>query len=247
VALLIAVALGLGTVLVLFGMTRDDDGAGGSSVTPLTPRQASALADALHRNHEAQGASFRLVSQDSASGTTVTLEGIVDWNRTHGRATVHGYADADGPVTEIAWASDAVAELRPAQDGLLAARSEPPGTFFLRPVATPHDPLDRLIAIVSSLATRQPENAQLIVQNPGAGFLRTDRLRDTDVEVLRYSERSTFWIDIERGVLLRFEGRDSSGRSPVIVDLFDIGPREVGLPVVSTLPLRPPSTETPSG
>ena len=246
-ALVVAVALGLGTVLVLFAMTRGDDGAAVPAVTPLTPRQASALADALHRNHEAQGATFRLVSQNSASGGTVTLEGVVDWSQTRGRAIVHGYADADGPVTEIAWSSDAVAELRPSQDGLLAARSESPGTFVLRPATTRDDPLDRLIAIISSLATRQPENAQLIMQNPGAGFLRTDRLRDTDVDVLRYSERSTFWIDIERGVLLRFEGRDSSGRSPVIVDLFDIGPREVQLPVVSTLPLRPPTTGTPAG
>jgi hypothetical protein len=220
------------------------DARGGASgdaggVEPLTPRQASLLAETLHRNHEATGAAFSLVALDAASGATLTLEGVVDWRGTQGRARVDGYVDADGPVVEIAWTRDAVAELRPTQIELLASRGEPPGTFLLRRADPQKHPLDRLVAILTGLATLQPDNAQLILQNPGAGFLRDDVLRGRDVAVMRYSERSVYWVDPASGELMRFEGRDSLGGSPVLVDLLELGPRVVELPQVSSLPLRP--------
>jgi hypothetical protein len=219
------------------------DGAGPAvEVRPpaaLSPSDASLLAEALFRNHEATGAKFSLVALDPGSGATLTLEGIIDWSGLQGRARVGGYGDEAGSVDEIAWTHDAVAELRPAQVEILASRGEPPGTFFLR-AADPHShPLDRLVAIVTGLATAQPENAQLILQNPGAAFLRDDVLRGRDVVVLRYSERSTYWIDASNGELARFEGRNSLGGSPVIVDILELGPRQVELPLVSVLPLRP--------
>jgi hypothetical protein len=89
-------------------------------VAPLTPRQASLLAETLHRHAEAGGARFTLVALDEATGTTLTLDGVIDWASIQGRASVGGYADADGPVTEIAWTRDAVAELRPTPLELLA-------------------------------------------------------------------------------------------------------------------------------
>jgi len=221
------------------GGARGGASGGAGGVAPLTPRQASLLAETLHRNHEATGAVFSLVALDATSGATLTLEGVVDWRGTQGRARVNGYTDADGPVVEISWTRDAVAELRPTQTELLASRGEPPGTFLLRRADPQAHPLDRLIAILTGLATLQPDNAQLILQNPGAGFLRDDALRGRDVAVMRYSERSVYWVDPASGELLRFEGRDSLGGSPVVVDLLELGPRVVELPEVSSLPLRP--------
>lgn len=209
------------------------------SATALSPSQASLLAEALFRNHEATGATFSLVALDQGSEATLTLEGIIDWGGLQGRARVGGYVDEVGAVDEIAWTHDALAELRPAQLGLLASRGEPPGTFFLRAADPQNHPLDRLVAIITGLATTQPENAQLILQNPGAAFLRDDVLRGRDVVVLRYSERSTYWIDASNGELVRFEGRNSLGGSPVIVDILELGARQVTLPMVSVLPLRP--------
>jgi hypothetical protein len=219
------------------------DGAGpeveAQSPAALSPPQASLLAEALFRNHEATGATFSLVALAQGSGATLTLEGIVDWSGLQGRAHVGGYVDEAGPVDEIAWTHDAVAELRPAQLEILASRGEPPGTYFLRAADPQKHPVDRLVAIVTGLAATQPENAQLILQNPGAAFLRDDVLRGRDVVVLRYSERSIYWIDTSSGELMRFEGRNSVGGSPVIVDILELGPRRIALPVVSVVPLRP--------
>jgi hypothetical protein len=209
-----------------------------TDVTPLTPQQAVRLAEVLHRNHEAGGARFQLVARDGTSGTTITLDGVVDWRSLHGRAAVTGYSDVDGEVTEVAWTADAVAERRPSQLAVLAERGETPDTFFLRAADPRGGAIDRLLAIVVGLATTQPDNAQLVLQNPGAAFLRTDRLREVDVEVLRYSARTVHWVALDTGELLRFEGSDSLGGSPVIVDLLELGPQRVELPPVSVLPLR---------
>jgi hypothetical protein len=219
------------------GGTEDDPGL---TVTPLTPVQASLLAEVLHRNTEEGGAAFALAARDATSGGTITLEGHVDWTRGHGRASVAGYRDADGAVVEVAWTRDAVAERRPDQATVLAARGEDPdATFLLRPVDASGNALDRLLAVVLGLAIPQPDNAQLVLQNPGAGFVRIDELRGVPVEVLRYSQRSTFWVDTASGTLLRFEGVDSSGGSPIVVDLLELGPVGIALPPVSALPLRP--------
>jgi hypothetical protein len=217
----------------------EEDGPG-LAVTPLTPIQASLLAQVLHRNTEEGGAAFALAARDATSGGTITLEGQVDWTRGRGRASVAGYGDADGAVVEVAWVRDAVAERRPDQAAALAARGEDPNaTFFLRPVDARGNALDRLLAVVLSLATLQPDNAQLVLQNPGAGFVRADELRGVPVEVLRYSERTTYWVDAASGTLLRFEAVDSSGGSPIVIDLLELGPVSVDLPQVSALPLRP--------
>jgi hypothetical protein len=202
---------------------------------PLTPPQAIRLAQALHQNHEAGGATFRLVASDEATGGTITLEGAVDWTRSQGRATVQGHADELGTVVEIAWTADAVAELRPELVGELVTRGLDPSTFVLRPIDISGHPLDRLIAIVSGLATEQPDNAQLVIQNPGSGFVRSDAIRGVEVEVLRYSERSLLWIEPASGRLLRFEGTNALGGAPVVIDILELGPVGVELPFVTDL------------
>ena len=172
------------------------------------------------------------------TGETITLEGLIDWSAIRGRAFVQGYSDDRGPVSEIAWTADAVAELRPNAAEALAVRGDLPDAFILRPVDITGNPLDRLIAVVTGLAIAQPDNAQLIIQNPGSGFLRRDTLRGIEVEVLRYSDRSILWIDPVSGRLLRFEGTNSLGGAPIIIDLLEIGPVAFELPPVSDLLLR---------
>jgi hypothetical protein len=233
----------IASVLLVIGLLASACGGGseessGTDVTPLTPQQAVRLAEVLHRNHEAGGARFQLVARDGTSGATITLDGVIDWGSLRGRAAVTGYQDVDGEVTEVAWIADAVAERRPSQLAVLAERGETPDTFFLRPADPQGVVIDRLLAIVVGLATTQPDNAQLVLQNPGAAFVRTDRLREVDVEVLRYSARTIHWVALDTGELLRFEGSDSLGGSPVIVDLLELGPQRVELPAVSVLPLR---------
>jgi hypothetical protein len=189
--------------------------------SPLTLDQASLLADVLHRNSEAGGASFTLTARDPVTGATVVLDGQVDWTVGHGVARTSGLRDSAGEVLAVAWTREAVAEQRTV--------GEP---FVLRRVDTAGRTVDRLIAIVLGLATERPDNAQLMLQKPDAGWVRGDVLRGTEVEVLRYSERTLLWVDPVSGALLRFESRDGLGGAPVVVDLLTLGPVRIELPAV---------------
>ena len=91
--------------------------------------------------------------------------------------------------------------------------------------------LDQLLAVVTGLASETPENAQLIVQAEGSAFIRTDVLREQPVVLLRYGQRSIYWINVESGEMMRFEGVNTTGQFPVIVDILEHGPQAVGLPV----------------
>jgi len=190
-------------------------------VTLLTASQAAQMAATLHTNYQATGALFTLTATDDDTGQTVILDGAVDFVEVTGHARVTGFADAAGVVTDVAWSQHAVGEKRTS------------GPFVFRPVELSTHPVDRLIAIVHGLATTTADNAQLIAQNPGAGFVRDDMLRGTDVSVLRYSQRSTYWIAKDTGRLLRFEGRDQNGGSPVVVDLLELGQQTIVLPPVA--------------
>jgi hypothetical protein len=203
--------------------------------SPLTLDQASLLAEALHRNREAGGATFVLTALDPRTGTTVVLDGVVDWTQGHGVATVSGLRDTDGEVTGVAWTREGVAELRPDRIEELARLGlDPLATHWLRAVDPAGRTVDRLIGVVLGLATERPDNAQLVLQKPDAGFVRRDVLRGTDIEVLRYSDRTLLWVDPATGALLRFEGNDSLGTAPVVVDLIERGPVRVELPPVTT-------------
>jgi hypothetical protein len=216
VALAASVVIGAGC-----SPSADAPPAGGAGA-PLTLDQASLLADTLHRNHEAGGASFVVTARDATTGATVVLQGQVDWTTGHGVAEVSGLRDAVGPVLAVAWTREAVAEQRTAGE-----------RFVLRDIDTAQHTADRLIAIVLGLATERPDNAQLVLQKPDAGFVRSDVLRGVDVEVLRYSERTRLWIDPTTGALLRFESSDRTGSAPVVVDLLTLGPVRIDLPLVT--------------
>jgi hypothetical protein len=207
---------------------------------PLTLTQASLLAEVLSRNLEVGGATFVVTALDPRTGATVRLDGAVDWTAGHGTAVVSGLRDAAGPVTAVAWTRDGVAEQRPVADagagsGAGAGAAAQPAPFILRTVDTDAYTIDRLIAIVLGLATERPDNAQLVLQKPDAGFVRTDVLRGVDVEVLRYSGRTVLWIEPTSGALLRLESTDVTGSAPVVVDLIERAPQRIVLPD-ATLP-----------
>lgn len=230
-----AAVLSTGILAGCTGVTADEgsvDGAG----APLTLAQASLLAEVLHRNTEAGGATFVLTALDPLTGATVVLDGAVDWANGSGRASAVGLSDADGVVSAVAWTRDSVAEQRPGWaerlEPVSAGGGDPAAAFWLRGVDQTQFSVDRFISVVVGLAASRPDNAQLVLQKPEAAFVRDDVLRGVAVEVLRFSERTVLWIDPSSGELLRFEGNDHVGSAPVVVDVIERGPARIELPPV---------------
>lgn len=186
------------------------------------------LAEVLYRNFESQGGRFTLAARRGPEGGTITLQGEIDWSTHRGHAVVSG-GTGDHPVTEVWWDDETVAEYRPSLDAVVGPPSPAPRILVRGPDRV-HRRLDQLLAVVTGLAAEQPENSQLILQRPGSVFVRHDRLRNTDVVVLRFGERNSYWIDRSTGSMMRFEASDESGNYPVVVDLVEVGPRTVELP-----------------
>ncbi|CAB4648620.1 unannotated protein [freshwater metagenome] len=205
-------------------------GAEKAAERPLTSDEASVLAEVLSRNYEAQGASFSLAAQASSTGGTITLEGDVDWINHQGGARVVGGASPH-PVSQVWWSKNVVAERRPTLDSEVARVLPGDGSPLLaRSPDTSSRRLDQLIAIVMGLASQTPENAQLILQTEGSAFVRSDELRGKPVLVLRYGQRTLYWLDEETKNLMRFEGTDSTTRFPVVIDFFVLGPKALQVP-----------------
>lgn len=199
-----------------------------STERPLTLSEAATLAQALATNLQRGGADVRVATLTAPGGIEMYLDGIVDWVRRAGNATIES-EDGSVQASEIWWTPRRVGERRPALDELITGATGIVEPVIFRPVDIGRR-LDQIAAVVSALATATPENAQLILQTEGSVFLRTDRLRDRVVLVLRYGPRSVYWLDAETGVLLRFEGSDATGSLPIVVDLLALGPRTIDLP-----------------
>ena len=198
---------------------------------PLSSSEAAVLAEVLWQNYELGGAQFRLSAKAGFEGGTITLEGVIDWSQHQGHALVFGGAQPN-PVEEVWWEDTAVAEWRPDLaveiDGMITGERRP---VVVRDPDLENRRLDQLLAVVTGLASENPENAQLILQAEGSAFIRTDVLREQPVVLLRYGQRSIYWINVESGEMMRFEGVNTTGQFPVIVDILEHGPQAVGIPV----------------
>lgn len=205
------------------------------SERPLDSEEASILAEVLWRNHESGGARFKLAARAGVDGGTISLEGAIDWTNHGGQAIVSG-GSGTHPVTQVWWSQDTVGERRPSLDAEVSL-VEPGATnpVLVRRPDTATRRLDQLIAIVTGLSAKTPENAQLILQLPGSAFLREDVLRGRAALVLRYGRRSVFWLDKESRAMLRFEGSDTTGRFPVVVDFLAFGPQALVPPMSADL------------
>jgi hypothetical protein len=201
-----------------------------SQERPLSSEEASVLAEVLSRNYEAGGASFSLSARGGMEGGTITMQGDIDWVNHQGGARVLGGSQPH-PVTEVWWSAEIVGERRPSLEvEILNQLPEVRNPILVRPPDSTRRRLDQLLAIVTGLVSKTPENSQLILQTEGSAFLRNDVLREKPVLVLRYGKRSIFWLDAESKSLMRFEGNDSSSQFPVVIDFLQLGPRTLSLP-----------------
>lgn len=203
---------------------------GGPTEKPLSEEQVQLLANVLYKNHSAGGIKFLLSTPNDTGSGTVALQGEVDFVNLTGHAVVAGGAEPN-PVTEVFWGRNVVLERRPTLDVVLGEIGYPMGRFVARPIDLKKRRLDVLISTVMGMGMEQPDNAVLIRQREGSAFVRNDTLRDTKVQVLRYGDRLTMWIDPTTGNLLRFEGTNSQKNFPVIIDILSAGKVAINGPV----------------
>lgn len=223
--------LGLVASITFIAACSGDSPPASDEPTTLTNEQATRLAQAGYQNLLAGGAEFEANSVFLAvtPRETIRLIGVIDWENHIGRAVVM----RDGPksgITEVFWNDTTVLERWPAMDGIVAAIGGPERPWIARPPRPSTEQLDRLLAIVLGLALEQPENALLLQQTEGSAFIRSDSLRGRDVEVLRYGTRSLYWLAVDDGSMMRFEGNAAGGGAPTIVDFVRFGSVSVETP-----------------
>lgn len=189
------------------------------------------MAEALYHLGELGGADFELRAL-MPDGTRVELAGEVDWVSHTGRADVRIDATADAAVTEVYWTQQVVLERIPSLTQLAGTVGEGVSEYYLRPPAVADRHLDAMIQLVTSLGAERRDDAILIAQKPGTAWLRADTIPGTDLpaDVLRYGQRTVYWLDRDGIVLHRFEGNDPMGTRPIVIDLLDHGRREVEFP-----------------
>lgn len=222
--MLVSCALGLGAVA---GCGTDDPPV---TERPLTDAEASMLANALFDNHERGGAEFRLAIQ-VGDGASINLQGRIDWRAHVGYAQVSARGVETG-VREVYWSDDAVLEARDDLAPLLAQAGLAANPWIARDPDPVGRQLDQALALVTGLASEQRSNPQLVAQEPGSAFLRTDTVRDTDVVVLRYGELTTYWL-ADDGRMLRFESDNSTRTRPAVFDVLSFEEVAIEGPPVS--------------
>jgi hypothetical protein len=196
---------------------------------PLTQQEASTLSQASFTNYDIGGALFEVNTVTEPNGPQLRLRGRVDWKTHSGSANV--LANIPSPtLAGVWWQKNAVMERRPTFDTAILAATKVKDPVLVRRPETTRRRLDQVIAVLTGLAAEQAENAQLVLQMEGSAFLRTDELRGRAVDVMRYGQRSIFWIDSENGRMLRFEGTNKLGNQPIIVDIVKHEAQKIQLP-----------------
>lgn len=227
----IAAALAFSVLAALSGSSCGSQA--GPGERPLTQSEAAVLAQTLNTNHTRGGARFEIATLAAPGGAGLYLSGETDWERHEGAALV-SVDDDSAQMRAVYWRLDAVGERRPSLDRALIDSGAPAEPILHRPVDTSRR-IDQVIAVLVALATRQAENAQLILQTPGSAFVREDSLRGRDAHVMRYGLRSTYWLDAETGEMLRFEASNAAGTMPLVIDFLALGPSQVRYPPATQL------------
>jgi hypothetical protein len=195
---------------------------------PLTAAQLDTMASLLFDNYDDGGAIFsyagKLTGDDS-----LALQGEIDWRNHVGHATVASKV-AERNVVEVIWGPNVVLERRPTLIALAKTLGRGDFDWVARPATESNRELDAALAIVTGLASQQRDNPQLFGSKQGSAFLRSDTLRDTPVEVLRFGERVVFWVSTADRTMMRLESNSENGLRPRVVDILTRGKQTIREP-----------------
>ncbi len=186
--------------------------------SPLTLSQATTLAQTLFENYDGGGASIT-ATIPYGPAATFRFVGDIDWHEHRG----HGQLEtvfADGrphQTTEVTWTRDAV------------STTDAQGTASTHALDPKSSPLDRVLAFLDSLSSDRPENAQLLQQSD-ATYLGSEGAGTDAVDHFRAGARTTYWVRVGDGRMVRAEAQFSGFAGPVVIEVHDPGPRSIALP-----------------
>ena len=207
----LALAAAAATVLLIAGC-----GDSQPEATPLTREQARLLAGAQFLNYKNKGAEFEMEVGVPGTESNFMMKGQMNWAGLVG----YGVVTREGaPPVQVWWREDMVIQSHPALAAVLRAADRPEVYVAHRPNPQAN-PIDKAAAILMHLGSRRRENALLVRQKKGSAYLGNDDVRGTPTQILRYGEINTFWIDPRSGLMQRFAGNNSTGKSPQRVDLL---------------------------
>jgi hypothetical protein len=195
----------------------------------LTSNEAARMAETLFLNYDLAGATFDLKVQLPDSNT-IRLVGEVDWTNHVGHALMTA-SGREAAITEVYWSESGVLERVPRATEIAISTSRPSFEFIARPPDPANVHLDAMLGVITGLASQQRDNPLLIQQTEGSAWVRSETLRSTEVDVLRYGTRNLYWLD-EVGTMLRFEGNTAAGDRPFVIDLLSHEPQDIPGPLV---------------
>jgi hypothetical protein len=185
--------------------------------TKLTQEQAAELSQVLFKNFDAGGATVDVVVPYNATAT-FTIHADVDFKESKGRGTLDTtFTDGRPPERQqLAWTSQQ------------AAITDSDGQWQQRLLDPKKYPVDQVLALVNGLASQTRDNPALLRQGPSQ-FLRTETVGTTPVDVYKYGEHTTWFVD-DAGALVRLTAEIPSFGGPVSIDLRNPGTRSIDLP-----------------
>ncbi|MFM7068810.1 MAG: hypothetical protein ACKOYM_05045, partial [Actinomycetes bacterium] len=182
---------------------------------PLSHSQADQLAEVRVRNHDGGVAESRVSTVNAPGQGGMTLVGQTDWAKGTGHVRV--FPARPNGVVDAFWDQTSVWEFRPDLAAQLGG-SPDAIVYVRRPRDSARRRLDQVLDVVDGLSATTPDNARIIRATPGSAFLRSDSIGGKQVEVLRFGERSIYWMQ-SSGLMARFEGSNERGNQPVVVDV----------------------------
>jgi hypothetical protein len=212
----------------------------GSSVRPIgnavTPAEASALAELLHRDFQQGGAGF-VATAPYGPGAILTLTGDVDFRHFVGRAqavTSFGDGRADDTRTVFFTPTDLWVGDVPGLAAALAQAGSPKATYLRRPLVAPDAAsgtplLDVLVRMVVDLSSTSSDDRRYFLD--GHTTWQGQRSIDSRLaSMYRLRDGDTVAVATAGNLLLQYGGSMPGHAFTVTVTLADHGPRSVELP-----------------
>lgn len=195
-----------------------------SPARALTAGEAGLLAGVLARNLDAAGAHF--TASATIDGAPVRLEGVVNWARHAGAASLRV---GSIPPYEVRWTADAVFRALPGLAERMASRGRPGVRWVVLPADPKSRRLDVVIGLLVGLAATTADNPVNLQRQSDVRALGERTVDGHLVDVFRKG-RIELWVDRQDAMLRRAVAQLAFTESGLQIDVSDFGPRPLTVP-----------------